>query len=193
MQFKDETKALVKHFSGRSRRAKLVKNRILVCAKYDNDGKPVKVSPAGEVEARHLYDLTIKEATFLKTWKESAWDLEAAAVSCNVPSAWAKQFAKSLTADNYRKEDERDEILAQIPTKTWITARYTAASLGLEKPDDDQKWGIDRVKEIVVPKTNINVSVGTVLQFPALSPDQEAELRRLGDSIATTGEAQNAA
>lgn len=184
----DEKKTLVKHFSGRSRRALLVKSRLLVAKKYDNKGNPVEPSEDGKLTHRQVFDLTLKEARFLKSWKENGWDFDKACKERDVDPLWAKKFSRSLDAQNYQKEDERDEILAQIPTKTWITARYTAASLGLEKPDDNQKWGIDRVKEVVIPRTNVNVHVGNILQLPALSPEQESALRQLGDSIATSAE-----
>lgn len=186
MSLHDENKALVKHFSGRSRRALLANSHLLVAKKYEDDGSPVVPAEDGRLTPKQVFDLTRKEARFLKAWKEANWDFDKACSVSNVNPEWAKGFTRSIDAVNYQKEDERDENLAQIPTKTWITARYTAAGLGLEKPDEDRKWGIDRVKEIIIPRTNVNVHVGTVLQLPSLSTEQESELRRFADSIATT-------
>src|ERR1043166_2895146 len=184
MLYPDEKKELVKHFSGRSRKALLSHSRLFVPKKYDNKGRPVKITEDGKLPRRHVFELTLREATFLKAWKENAWDFDKACEKSNVDAAWAQKFSRSLDAENYRQEDERDEILSQIPTKTWITARYTAAGLGIESPSDDQKWGIDRVKEVVIPKTTISVQINNVLQMPALTPDQEASARKFFDAIA---------
>ncbi len=193
MLFPEEKKALVKHFSGRSRKALLSHSRLIVSKKYDNQGNPVKPNPQGLVPHRHVFELTLKEASFLKAWKESQWDFDKACEKANVEFDWAKKFSRSLDAQNYRQEDDRDEILSQIPTKTWITARYTAAGLGIESPNDDQKWGIDRVKDVVIPRTSVGIQINNVMQLPALSPEQEAALRALGDSIAAAGEISHAA
>lgn len=192
--FPDEKQSLVKHFSGRSRKASLTRtNRLQVAKKYDNKGKRVEPSENGLVPRRHVFDLSIKEASFLKVWKENDWDFRKAVETTMVKPWWAKHFVQSLDARNYRQEDERDEILAQIPTKTWITARYTAASIGLERPTEEQKWGIQGAERIVMPKGPAVQITNNILNMPKLTPEQEAQLRSLGDSIATTGEDQKVA
>lgn len=189
MVYPDEKKALVKHFSGRSRKALLSRNRVLVPKKYTNQGKRIEANAEGLVARRHIFDLSIKEAQFLKAWKENSWNFRKAVEVTAVSPWWAKRFHRSLDARNYRQEDERDEILANIPTRTWVTARYTAAAIGVEKPSEEQKWGIQGAERIVMPK-GPSIQINNVLMMPKLTPEQEAQLRSLGDSIATTGEEQ---
>ena len=134
--YKDEKKALVNHFSGRSPRTILTnRNHLLVAKKYEDDGSPVKV-----MKHSKIYDLNLREATFLWKWKESDWDFDKAVDQAQVKVEWARKFTRSLVAENYRKEDERDAILSEIPTPTWIKARYAEAGLGLVEPTDNQKW-----------------------------------------------------
>lgn len=174
-----EKKELLRHFSNRARKPAFRGRRLLVPKKYDASGELIAPPPNGHLTSSQLFNWNLDEARFLKAWKESDWDFDKACELTHSEPSWARKLIGSVNAVNYRQEEQRDALLAQIPNKTWVTARYTEAALGLSDPSETQQWGLDRVREIVIPKAAPNVQINNVLAMPALSEDTLAQLKAI--------------
>lgn len=189
----DEKKDLVRHFSNRARKADIIGTRLIAPKKYDENGDPIKPNDDGTLQKSQIFDFSLTQARFLKAWKDCEWDFDKACEAAKVDPLWAKKLANSINAKNYRQEEERDQILAQIPSKTWVTARYTEAALGHSEPSQTQQWGLDRVKEIVMPKAAANVQINNVLAMPALPPEVLDQLKSIAHQAALETKSDDAA
>lgn len=177
-------RSLVTQFNTPARQAARIGKEILVPRLFDSHGKPL---PKEKIGARHLLRFNLKQAQFLQELKETGGDLAASCGKCGVTEDWAKRFLRRTKTRYYLQEHQFEAQLAKVATPDWLKAVYAEAALGKADPTDTQKWGIDRLKEIVIPKQAANINIqNNVFSLPKLSRDEEVRLKILADEMADT-------
>jgi hypothetical protein len=177
-----DPKELVKHFSNRSRKAAKVGNRLLVPRTLDSEGHPLPTTELGN--PKYVWNFTLKEARFLRALRESNGNFDKATAETGVDVQWAKKFLQKKSAIDFLAEDDHNAALAEIASPMWVKGKLVSVALAEEVPTDEQKWAIDRLKDIVMPKNAPSVQINNVLVMPTLSAEQLAKLKALGDELA---------
>lgn len=186
MDFPNEKKELVRHFSDKSRRTVKSGNSYLV---------PHKFSPEGEVLDdknfrinRDLSKLNLNDLRFLKLWQSHGWDEVKTLEKCNLHPDQAKKTFKKLAY--FKVEDARVRALAEQATPEMVLAK-DVENIETGKLSDSQHKSLDRVAKIVgaFKTTEVNIQQN-IFQMPPLPPQQAEELRRVFDSIADVQEAE---
>jgi hypothetical protein len=176
---------LAKVVNDASRKVSIRGNQAIVPLKFDEDGEPA------------TFDKTIykrvnrNDLRFLALWQETDYseDIEVLRKKTNLPESRIKWFCNKL--DCFKQEDLLTKAVCKIPSVNHIKARLHINSYTDELTDGQR----DSLKELAKiggaykNVSSVNVNVVHSLKLPALKPEEEAELRRLGDSIATTVEA----
>lgn len=179
MQDTDETKALVKKFSDRSRKTKRVGSQFIV---------PHKFSPAGDVidtsnfdAKRDISRLSLDDFRLLAALQETKWDFKAACESIHVDQDVAQKRYKKLSYFEF--EDKKAQALAAVATPAFV-ASQNVEGFYRDHLSDGQR---DHLKELAKisgaykPTTNINVN-HNVFQMPVMTPEEMKRLKDIGDN-----------
>lgn len=176
-----EEKALASEFSDKSRRVVRTGGRFLVPQKFDDEtGEPL-TAETFDVR-KHLKSLNLNEIRFLKIWRETGWnDAEAANKAC-LTDDQAKRLVRKLVV--FKREEERVKALADVPTPEWITAKHTE-NVFEGRLSDSQRDSLKELAKITGSYKQQNIQIqNNVFNLPALSPEQEAKLKEVYDTIA---------
>jgi len=180
MQDEAESRQLAAEFSDKARSVKRTGSRFLVPRKFDDKGEAL----SGETfDARkHLKTLSLTELRFLSAWRGSGWDCAKAAAQVNITDEYAKRIVRKVSC--FKDEDERIKALADVPTQDFIKAKHTENVFD-GKLDDSQRDSLKELAKIVgvYKQTNQPLTLN-VFNLPPLSPDQEAKLKEVYDTIA---------
>lgn len=175
-----EQRALVNQLNDKSRKAVRVGDDVFVPLKFDSSGTPLNASTFNA--AKHLKQLDLDDLAFLKAWRDSGWDTDKACQVTRVETEKAKRLVRKLQV--FKDEDERIKALADIPSTPWIAAKHTE-NVFEGKLDDSQRDSLKELAKIVgayKPSQSVNVQIS--LEKPAWTPEQEAKLREVFDTIA---------
>lgn len=138
-----------------------------------------------------MWDFNLKEARFLKAYQDSNLNLEEACGKSGVEPQWAKKFLQNKSAVEFLAEDNHNAALAEIASARWVKGELASVAIGEKDPTDNQKWAIDKLKDIVIPKASAHVSIQqNVYQMPQLPPEKAEEARAFFDKLADIHEAQ---
>ena len=175
---------LAKVVNDASRKVTVRGNQAIVPLKFDEDGE------IATSDTRIFKRLSLTDLRFLGDWKKADWDTEKAIAVSGLTKERAERLIKKLSC--FREEDAKVKALAEIPTPSWIKAKHVENFYEGGTMEDSQHKSLVELAKIEGAYKNVssvNVNVVHYLKLPALKPEEEAELRRLGDSIATTVEA----
>ena len=175
---------LAKVVNDASRKVSVRGKQAIVPLKFDEDGEPATADTV------ILKRLSLNDLRFLGEWKKADWDTEKAIAASGLTKERAERLIKKLSC--FREEDAKVKALAEIPTPSWIKAKHVENFYEGGTMEDSQHKSLVELAKIEGAYKNVssvNVNVVHSLKLPALKPEEEAELRRLGDSIATTVEA----
>jgi hypothetical protein len=179
MQNPDESKKLVAEFSDRSRKAVLSGNKALIPLKYDDQGE-ILTEETFDIR-KHLKRLSLLDLRFLKMWRDCQWDTAKACEKSGIDPKKAERLAKRLQC--FREEEARTKALAEIPTPSWVAAKHleNVYSNELEDGQRDSLKELAKITGAYKPTTSVSVQVS--LEKPAWTPEQEAKLREVYDTI----------
>lgn len=176
-----EKQELQKAFNDRSRKVRIRGRRAVVPMKFDRRGEPVtKDTPAKDIVIKNL---TLTDINFLYHWRATEFkDASAACQKAEISLDQAERLAKKLAC--FREEDSKVKALAEIPTPSWIAAKHVENVYEGGKTLEDSSR--DSLKELAkisgAYKTQASVSITqNVFNLPKLSPEAEAELRKIAD------------
>ncbi len=175
---------LAKVVNDASRKVSVRGKQAIVPLKFDEDGE------IATSDTRIFKRLSLTDLRFLGDWKKADWDTEKAIAASGLTKERAERLIKKLSC--FREEDAKVKALAEIPTPSWIKAKHVENFYEGGTMEDSQHKSLVELAKIEGAYKNVssvNVNVVHSLKLPALKPEEEAELRRLGDSIATTVEA----
>ena len=182
MQDQDETKALVKQFSDRSRRVSKKGKQFIV---------PHKFTPTGDVidnsnfePKRDLSRLSLDDFKLLAALQEKKWDLVAACESIGADLETSKRKLKRLSYFEF--EEKKSQALAAVVTPAFVTAK-NVEGFYTDALTDGQR---DHLKELAKitgayksTTSNVNVNFNAFTR-PQLSPEEEKKTREFFDTIA---------
>lgn len=177
-----EIKELAKEFTDKSRKPRISGKKVAIPLKFDEEGQ-VLTQENFDIR-KHLKMLSLDDLSFLKLWRDSGWNDEEASSKSLLPPDRCKALVRKLVC--FKQEEERIKALADIPTPNWITAKHTE-NVFEGKLDDSQRDSLKELAKITgAYKTNaIGIQINNFLQMPDLTPEQEAKLKSIGDSIAS--------
>lgn len=182
MQDTDETKALVRKFSDRSRKTKRVGTQFVVPHKFTPEGD---VCDTSNFDAkRDLSRLSLDDFRLLAALQDKKWDAKAACDSIGVDLETSQKRLKKLSYFEF--EDKKSQALAAVVNPAFVTAKNIEGFYA-DNLTDGQR---DHLKELAKitgaykPTTNLNVNVNAFVK-PQLSPEQEKATREFFDTIAT--------
>lgn len=178
---------LAKGINDSSRRIKIRGQYAVVPLKFDQEGRPATET------TMVVKRLTLNDLRFLALWRETdfAEDVNVLAEKANLDIDRVERLIKKLSC--FSQENARVKALCEIPTPNWIKAKHVESIYGgaNEKLCDADQKSLSELAKIEGAYKNtstVNMNVTHSLQLPSLSPEQEAELKRIGDSIATTAQ-----
>lgn len=186
MQDTDETRALVKQFSDRSRKTSRKGKQFIV---------PHKFTPQGDVltndnfnPKRDLSRLSLDDFRLLAALQKKGWDLKAACEDCQIDVEVAQRKLKKLSYFEF--EDKKAKALAAVATPAFVTAQ-NVEGFYQDHLTDGQRDHLKELAKITGAYKNTATQVNiqqNFLQVPQFTPEQEQELRKVFDTIATQPE-----
>lgn len=175
-----DKRALESAVNDASRRITLRGTESIVPLKFDGDGDPV--GPDTPAAKRIFRRLTLNDYRFLKVWRESDWDIEAAVRKTGVPQDKVERLIRKLQC--FRDEDAKVRALCEIPNPEWIAARHVENLYnGGELQDSQHKSLVELAKIEGAYKQQAPASQLNVFNIN-LTPEQEARLKPVFDTIA---------
>lgn len=177
----EEKRQLLRHFTDISRKPAIVGKTAVIPKLLDEDGdlRTAWATPDS------TYRLSFAQLHFLKTFEESK-DFEKACVAAKRTLEWGKDFlAKHQAAGGYLWEKEKIKQLSIVATPEWTKAKAVEGVTGVWKPDKAQVECLKLVKDINYPKASFTFQANTYLEMPALTVEQEQEIRHLADRLAS--------
>lgn len=182
MQDTDETKALVRKFSDRSRKAKRIGSQFIVPHKFSPDGDVLDESNFNA--KRDLSRLSLDDFRLLSALQDAKWDFTKACELSGLDKDVALRRYKKLTYFEF--EDKKAQALAAVATPAFVTSQ-NVEGFYRDHLSDGQR---DHLKELAKISgaykntTNVNVNFNAFVR-PELSADEEKKAREFFDTIAT--------
>lgn len=175
----EEADKLATQGSDRARKVRRVGRTFLV---------PHKFSPTGEVldeetfkPARDLSQLSLPDFALLASLQETGWDIVKSAKALDMDPEAAKRRFKRL--QYFEFEAKRSQALAQIASPDFITAKHVD-NVYSNTLDDGQRDSLRELAKITGAYKQAVLAQTNIFNMPSLTPEQEAALREIGDSIA---------
>lgn len=168
----------------KSRRITIRGKQAIVPLKFDEDGEPATTD-------RLIFKrLSLIDLRFLREWRGAEWDVQKAIEKSGVSQDKAERLIKKLSV--FREEDAKVKALAQIPSPSWIKSKHVENIYeGGTLQDSQQKSLAELAKIEGAYKTQASVSITqNVFNLPKLSPEAEAELRKIADKEADVMDAE---
>lgn len=165
--------------SDRARKVSRVGRTFLVPHKFDPSGSPL--TEESFIPARDLSKLSMNDFLLLDALQEVGWNLEKASVKANMDLESAKRRFKRL--QYFEFEAKRAHALAQVATPEFITSQHLD-NVFTNTLQDGQRDSLKELAKITGAYKQAAVSQTNIFNMPQLTPEQEAALREIGDSIA---------
>lgn len=180
---------LEKAFNDGSRHVAIRGRQAVVPLKFDSAGQPVSedTNPKNIV----LKKLSLKDIEFLYHWRLTEFgDASKACEKAGISLDQAERLANKLSC--FKEEDAKVKALAEIPTPSWIAAKHVENVYDGGTMEDSERDSLKELAKISgAYKTQASVSITqNVYNLPKLSPEAEAELRKIADREADIIEAQ---
>lgn len=171
--------------SSKSRNVVSHHGKDVVSLRYDDEGKPLTASTLDS--RKHIKYLDQNDWIFLECWQRHGYNAEKAAHELDLSDFNVKRLVKKL--DCFRTEELRDRVIATVPSVEFLKARHVENLMAPkeEKLDDSDHKSLSELAKIqgAYKNTNqINIQ-NNVFQMPNLTPEQQAELKALGDRLAS--------
>lgn len=179
---------LAKAVNDRSRRITIRGKQAIVPLKFDEDGNPATVD-------RLIFKrLSLTDLRFLSLWRSKNWDVQSTIAEMGIPESRALRLIQKLAC--FREEDAKVKALCEIPTPSWIKSKHVENFYEGGVLQDSQHKSLAELAKIEGAYKNtsqINIQ-NNVFQMPSLTAEQQAELKALGDRLASIDTtAENAA
>ena len=180
MPKKSEIKRFAKKFSDLSRKAILNGNTLVIPHKVKNSGVIVTHE---NFDARvDLSKLSLKDLAFLETWMDTGWDFEKTCRELGITEDQAKWSYNKVRYFEF--EDKKVKALAKVPTPEFVAAK-NLEGFYRDNYSDGQR---DHLKELAkitgAYKPTVSINAQVQLEKPDWTPEQEAKLREVYDTIA---------
>lgn len=167
---------LAQAVNDRARKVTVRGSQVIVPLKFDEEGNPA--TPDRIILKR----LTLNDLRFLQKLRSANWDIEKAREGMGFSREVAERLLKRLSC--FREEDARVKALAEIPTPAWIAAKHVENVYEESLTDGKQKSLQELAKISGAYKPTQSVSVSISLEKPSWTPEQEAKLREVFDTVA---------
>ncbi len=176
----------------RARKVKMSGPHALVPLKFDKAGIPIDEEDPDFRQKVIFKRLSLIDLKFLVLWRQSRYseDLESLSEKSKLPYDTIERLIKKLTC--FREEEAKVKALCEIPTPEWISAKHVE---NVYDPtlDESQHKSLAELAKIEgaykqqAPQNQLNVfNIG-------LTPEQEAQLKPVFDTIALEGNSDVAA
>lgn len=179
---------LAKAVNDKARHVTIRGKQAIVPLKFDAEGNPATN------EKIIIKRLSLDDLRFLSKWKANDWDIEKTKSEVGLPDARIERLVKKLAC--FREEDAKVKALCEIPTPGWIAAKHVENIYEGGTLEDSQHKSLSELAKIegAYKNTNqINIQ-NNVFQMPQLDAQAMAELKALGDKLASVDTtAENAA
>jgi hypothetical protein len=182
---RSELKELASSFSDAGRKVAVSGGEALVPHKLKPDGSAVEES---NFDVRvDISRLSLSEIRFLDVFRSCGWDFDKACERSGVGTDTARRtYRKCLL---FGEEHERILAKAKVPSVEYVLARDVDNIEGVRSIEDSEHKSLDRISKILGAFKTTDVSVTqNVFNLPALSPEAEAKLKEVYDTIATDAE-----
>jgi len=174
-----EKKDLLAHFSDKSRKPAIVGQKAILPKLFDDDGELRTIWSTPDSS----YQLSFAQLHFLKTFEDTQ-SLEKACLAAKRTLDWGKDFLKKhQDLGGYLWEKAKIKQISTVATPEWTKAKAVEGVMGTWKPDKAQVECLKLVKDINYPKASLTIQNNTILQMPPMTPEQEAEVRRVADYV----------
>jgi hypothetical protein len=191
MRHQDESKRLVQEFSDKARKVLKTGPNYLVPQKYSDDGTPLD---SNTFDARkHLKRLSLGDLRFLKTWRDAGWDVIKVREVTGLDEAKIKRLVRKLQV--FKNEDARTQVLADIPTASWIAAKHVENVYNGGELEDSERDSLKELAKIAGAYKNtstVNIQ-NNVFALPKLTPEAMEKIKSFADSQADIVETDLAA
>lgn len=182
-----EAEQLSEKNSDRARKTRRVGRNFLVPHKFDPSGQPL--TEESFLPARDLSLLSMLDYSLLDALQNTGWNLEKSCAKLGMEPEEARRRFKRL--QYFEFEAKRAQALAAVATPEFITAQHID-NVYTNTLDDGQRDSLRELAKITGAYKQTNVSQTNIFNLPVLTPEQEAQLRAIGDSIAMKKSAINA-
>ncbi len=173
----NENTELEKVVNDRSRKVRIRGRRLIVPLKFDADGNPATIDKV------IIKQLSLNDLRFLKAWKDSGWDIQKARSAFDWPDEKIQRLVRKLQC--FREEDAKVRALCEIPTPDWIAAKHVENIYdGGALADSQQKSLAELAKIEGAYKQQAVTTQINVFNLPPLTPEQEAKLKPVFDTLA---------
>ena len=142
------------------------KNLAAVYITLTEEEKKKKKSP--------ILSFTPREAFVLKTFLDVK-SYEKTAEICEIDAASVKRYLRRPDLNRYLEELLGQAAIKSGTTVNWLLSRLRKTAEGDESPDDDQKWALKQIQDIIVKK-NPGVVVNSNTQNNFYSGMDEGQL-----------------
>lgn len=152
-------------------------NTAIVPLKFDEHGEPATV------DKLIFKRLSLSDLRFLQKLRAADWNIDKALEGDPLTRPAAERLVKKLAC--FREEDARIKALCEIPTPDWIAAKHVQNVYEGGVLQDSEHKSLAELAKIegaykqVAPQTQINV-----FNLPDITPEKEAELKKVFDTIA---------
>jgi hypothetical protein len=163
----------------KARKITLRGREAIVPLKFDEDGNPATV------DKLIFKRLTLNDLRFLQALRQFNWDSAKACEKTGIDAERGARFLKKLSC--FREEDAKVRALCEIPTPEWIAAKHVENIYDGGTLEDSQHKSLAELAKIegaykqTAPASQVNVFNIN------LTPEQEAALKPVFDSIALEG------
>lgn len=171
---KDE---LLKTVTDKTRRISQGGKKIVVVHKFNPDGSQQK-API------HYTDCTASDFEFIDAWKAHKWDAEAAGKSLGLTERQIRWRVKKLSF--IEQEDKIMRAKTKMLSPDYVIAKDLDNLEKVNRLEDTDHKSLDRLAKVQGMFKTSDVSItNNIFQMPTLSPEQAAELKALGDRLAS--------
>lgn len=171
-------KLAAKH-SDRARKVTRVGRTFLIPHKFDPSGAPLTEETF--LPARDLSKLSMDDFALLDALQDAGWNLDKACEQIAMDPDSGKRRWKRL--QYFKFEEKRAHALAVVATPDLITAKHLE-NVYTGTLDDGQRDSLKELAKITGAYKQAPVNQTNIFNMPVLTPEQESQLRAIGDEIA---------
>lgn len=174
-----EADDLAAKHSDRARTIKRVGRDIFIPHKFKPSGEVI--SEESFVPARDLSRLSMTDFAILCALQENSWNIEKVSKKLGLDKEEIRKKFKRL--QYFEFEAKRAQALAAIASPEFIAAKHVD-NVYTNTLDDGQRDSLKELAKITGAYKQAVVSQTNIFNMPQLTPEQEAQLRAIGDDIA---------
>lgn len=170
---------MVQKHSDRSRKVRRVGKDVFVPHKFDPTGDPLSEETFNP--KRDLSRLSLEDFALLDAMVDSGWRMEKACAKIGMEMEEAVRRYKRISYFEF--EEKRSKALAATASPDFIAAKHLD-NVFTNVLDDGQRDSLKELAKITGAYKQIAVNQTNIFNMPVLTPEQEAQLRSIGDEIA---------